>query len=123
MPRNYKKKTDRGSTSDEQFIRAANLVKDNKMTIRAAAKQCGINRMTLARFITTKKVGYESTSVAHRVFTDIQETQLAKHIKDMADCFHGMGPEKCRKLAFDFARLNQVQTPTSWSTNAIAGEY
>ncbi|CAB1432933.1 unnamed protein product [Pleuronectes platessa] len=34
------------------------------------------------------------------------EEELAKHLKQLADQFHGLAPVKCRELAFEYAEKN-----------------
>ena len=48
--RTYTRKTDRGSYSKEDIVRAIDLVKKNDASIRSASKMCGINYQTLSQY-------------------------------------------------------------------------
>lgn len=123
MPRQYKRKTDRAKTSEEQLNSAAKLVTNGNLSIRKASEVCGINRMTLKRFMDKPQRGYSITSAAHRVFTDEDEASLASHIKMLDNCFHGLNRDKCRILALDYANANDINTPANWNRDGMAGEY
>lgn len=123
MPREYKRKTNRTKTTEEQLDSAARMVTNGNLSIRKASEVCGINRMTLKRFMGKQQRGCSITSAAHRVFTDEDETSLASHIKMLDSCFHGLNREKCRILALDYANANSINTPTNWNRDGMAGEY
>lgn len=125
MVRNYKPKTDRtrnANITKEKLKAAAILVKDEGWDIRPAAKQHGVDRMTLTRFIKNdNQFGYEKCSQVRKVFTEDQEAELANHIKALDDKFYGLSTEKCRTLAFDYATANNRKTPPGWTKNLKAG--
>ena len=54
------------------------------------------------------------------VFTLEMEQELADHIKQLADQFHGFTPYKCRGLAHEFAKRNHVTVPSNWE-KGLAG--
>ena len=110
--------------SEEQLDSAAKLVREEKSSIRNAAQAYGVNRMTLARYITSnnKERGYERTAAIHRVFTDEEEKTLADHIRSLDDCFHGLSRDQSRRLALDYAVANQIKVPSNWIKNRMAGE-
>ncbi|CAB1451822.1 unnamed protein product [Pleuronectes platessa] len=39
------------------------------------------------------------------------EEELAKHLKQLADQFHGLAPVKCRELAFEYAEITIFPVP------------
>ena len=45
------------------------------------------------------------------------ERDLASHIRNMADQFHGLELQKCLSLAFEFADQNEITMPESWKNN------
>ena len=47
---------------------------------------------------------------------------LAKHITTLDSCFHGLDREKCRKLAMDYAVMNEIKTPDNWTRDGMAGK-
>ncbi|XP_051244566.1 uncharacterized protein LOC127356649 [Dicentrarchus labrax] len=125
MPRVYKRKTSRGAAADV-LERATSEVREGK-SVRAAAKDARIDRMTLKRFIDQKenvplkKTGYDGVTEAKRILSDGMESELAKHIKNLADQFHGLTTLKCRELAYEFAKRNNIPVPDSWSREERAG--
>ena len=50
---------------------------------------------------------------ARRIYTDEMEEELAKHLKQLADQFHGLAPVKCRELAFEYAERNNIPVPAN----------
>lgn len=122
MPRKYKQKTNRADITEDRLKNAARMVKDENISIRAASKEWEIDRMTLTRYLSKGERGYDITSATHRVFSNADEASLADHIKTLDSCFHGLNREKCRELAFDYARLNHIDTPSNWTKDGMAGE-
>ena len=51
------------------------------------------------------------------------ETDLATHIKTLAEQFHGMTRNKCRALIVEYALKNNVTVPNSWKENGMTGEH
>lgn len=126
MPRNYKRRTNWGSTPLEEMERAATDVKGGK-SIRSVAKERNIDRTTLRRYIKkktvkeVKTVGYSGTAEAKRVFSEEVEKELADHIKKLADQFHGLTPKKCCELALELAERNNIPAPNNWKEKGLAG--
>ncbi|CAB1421029.1 unnamed protein product [Pleuronectes platessa] len=48
------------------------------------------------------------------------EEELAKHLKQLADQFHGLAPVKCRELAFEYAEKNNIPVPANWTETQCA---
>ena len=127
MPRLYKRKTTRASISQDVLQRAAGEVAGGT-SVRSAAKDFRIDRMTLTRYIANSEqgvphLGYSAVSAARQVFTPQMERDLATHVKNLADQFHGLSPTKCRELAFEFAQSNNVDVPTNWNRDRMAGKF
>ncbi|CAK6981921.1 PREDICTED: piggyBac transposable element-derived protein 2-like, partial [Scomber scombrus] len=57
---------------------------------------------------------------AKRIFTNEMEEELAKHLKQLADQFHGLAPVKCRELAFEYAERNNIPVPANWTEKQCA---
>lgn len=43
-------------------------------------------------------------------------------IKKLSFQFHGLSPLKCRQLAYEFAKLNDVAMPENWLSSKRAGQ-
>ena len=121
-----KRKTERGS-SIERLQLAADLVVQGQSQ-RNAAKVYEVDKETLRRYINKKAsgyagaFGYAAVGEAHMIFNNTMEVDLANHIKDLANQFHGLTPDKSRELAFDFAQQNDVVMPPSWTRDRKAGK-
>ena len=115
MPRKYQRRSNRGAPEDvlqrvmEQFRGGC--------SIRAAAKDFNIARMTLKRYINkhdgengerNKVFGYGNCRLKNMIFSPEMETDLATHIKTLAEQFHGMTRNKCRALIVEYALKNNV---------------
>lgn len=129
MPRIYKRRTTWGQTPLSEMESAAAEVMEGKMSLREAARERSIDKTTLYRFIKKKKekgevktVGWGAVASAKRVFSPSMEDDLANHFKRLADQFHGLGPMKCRELAFEFAIRNKIPVPENWTRKACAGK-
>ncbi|CAB1417103.1 unnamed protein product [Pleuronectes platessa] len=51
------------------------------------------------------------------------EEELAKHLKQLADQFHGLAPVKCRELAFEYAEKNNIPVPANWTEKQCAAGF
>uniref|UniRef100_A0A4W5L0S3 Uncharacterized protein n=1 Tax=Hucho hucho TaxID=62062 RepID=A0A4W5L0S3_9TELE len=60
-------------------------VREGKKSSRAAARD--------------EQIGYDGVAETHKVLSDDMESELAKHIKNLADQSHGLSSLKCRELA------------------------
>ena len=49
------------------------------------------------------------------------EEELALHIQDLDNKFHGLTRIQCRQLAFQLAHRNNLTMPSSWLDSEIAG--
>ncbi|CAJ1067756.1 hypothetical protein cypCar_00021836 [Xyrichtys novacula] len=102
MPRKYTRKTSWGKTPLEEIEIAASEVKEGKKSIRAAARERNIDQSSLLRFIKKKErgevksVAWGAVAEAKRILTDEMEEELAEHLKQLAEQFHGLPPVKCR---------------------------
>ncbi|KAK9977146.1 hypothetical protein ABG768_018967 [Culter alburnus] len=128
MPRKYTRKTTWGKTPLEEMESAAAEVKEGKKSIRAAARDRNIDKSSLQRFIKKKEIGevksvaWGAVAEAKRIFTDEMEEELSKHLKQLAEQFHGLPPVKCRQLAFEYAEKNNIPVPSNWTKTLCAGE-
>ena len=107
---------------------AAKEVKIGKF-IRTAAKYHGVDRMTLQRYIKSSSeskncsYGYGNVANKQRVFSVELEAELASHVKNLANRFHGLTNAKFQKFAYEFAVANNVSAPLSGVKNKEAGKF
>ncbi|KAK6168029.1 hypothetical protein SNE40_004071 [Patella caerulea] len=133
MPRKYQRKSNRGAPED--VLRRAMEQVRGGFSIRAAAKDFDISRMTLTRYINKHDgeneqnddkndvFGYRNCQLKNMIFTQEMETDLAAHIKTLAEQFHGMTRNKCRALIVEYALKNSLIVPNSWKENGMTGEH
>lgn len=126
MGRAYKRKTAR-AVDKEGLSKAAEQVKDGKMSVRAAATNFGVSRTTLQRYISMTPEerlasGYEQCKNLNLTIPPFMEKSLADHIKDLDNRYHGLTPSKCMELAYEFAKHNEISMPDSWTANSSAGK-
>ncbi|XP_025192175.1 uncharacterized protein LOC112592366 [Melanaphis sacchari] len=129
MVRNYKRKTDRGHTSEDVMERAVKIIINEKCSYKSVSDDFNIPVKTLSRYckkyinnseIFKNSVGYTKP---RQVFSLVEEEELANYIKKAADIYFGLSPKEVRRLAFDYASyLNKTNIPKSWSQNELAGE-
>ena len=126
MPQIYQRKTKRGSPLDV-LERAAESVRGGA-SIRGAAIEFSVNRMTLKRYIEKynrdqgSNYGYKKCVTINMVFTNQMEKDFSNHIKQLAKMFNGLSKEKTLRLAFEFAVENKLNIPQNWVLNKKAGE-
>lgn len=121
MVRNYPAK--RAPPNTELLRSAQQAIQRDKKSLREASKMFNVNRMTLKRFIEHGGItGQDRNRFSHTIFTQEEETELSNHIKDLDNRFHGISSEKVCQLAYEYASLNDVSTPKSWTLNKKAGK-
>ena len=103
-----KKKTERRSSVEELKTAADSVVKCGK-SIRSAAAEFNVDRMTLLHFMAKQRAspergtGYERCKTVNTIFSTAMEAHLAIHVKDMARRFYGLSKEKCCCLICEYA--------------------
>ena len=129
MPRKYIRKTERAAVPFDVMKRAADAFTAGA-SLREVARNFNIDRATLHRFILKSKgkandevqTGYSRLSACKRIFPLQMENDLAQHIKELSDRFHGLSVTKCRALAYEFAKSNCIPIPESWDREEKAGK-
>ena len=122
MPRNNIQKTAREKINKIEIKSAAKEV-ENEKSIRAAAKDHGVDQMTLQRYIKSSSEsgncsnGYRNVANKQRVFSVELEAELASLVKNLANRFHRLTNAKFRKLAYEFVVVNNVSVPVNWMKN------
>ena len=128
MPRNYIQKTARGKINKIKMKSAAKEV-ENEKSIRAPAKDHGVDRMSLQQYIKSSlesgncSYGYGNVTNKQRVFSVELEAKLAIHVKNLANIFLGLTNANFQKLAYEFVVVNNVSAPVIWTKNEEAGKF
>ncbi|KAL1276995.1 hypothetical protein QQF64_023668 [Cirrhinus molitorella] len=126
MPRDRKRKTDRGVPLPILSL-AADVVTTEGRTVRSVAKQYSICHTTLYRYIKKRerlgpgeemRTGYWTP---RRVFSAQQEDSLAEYLKRAADLFYGLSSKEVRRLAFQLAVHYKCSYPETWNECSLAG--
>ena len=116
-------KTDRkANISSEKLETARRLVENEGVSIRAAATAQSLNRSTLARYLSSKQVGYEKCSSARQILTKAQEKELADHVRALDNRFYGLSTDQLKRLAYDYSNVNGIRMPDSWTRDKHAGK-
>lgn len=124
MVRNYKRKTDRRSWSDDNLIAAFHAVEEENHSVNSASEIFGIPEPTLRRYVKKRRQNEELPDSGGRyknTFTDAQEEELANYLKDFHNRAFGLTSMQCRKLAYDFAEENSIQHQFN-RTKKLAGK-
>ena len=124
--RTYKRKTSRGCYTTQDLNDAAKCVNNEGKSVNAAAKEFGIKRMTLTRFLKKLESEGGNSSMGYatprQVFSPSQEDTLKKYLLQMASIFYGYSPKEVRRLAYECAVKFGIQIPSSWCDNKMAGK-
>lgn len=122
--RTYKRKTERGKTSEALLRQAADAVIKEGKKIKTVARDLEICHMTLHRFVTKLKAG-KVPAVGYKprlVFTPEQEKLITNYILKCSSIYFGLLPEEVRKLAYECAvKYSLGNIPLSWHKNRKSG--
>jgi len=118
MPRKYIKKKERTYTT-EQLIEAVRLLKEKKLSFRQAEKKFSIPRGTLCDQF-KKGIITEPKQGAKPVFNSSQEKELENYILECSRVFYGLTIPQIRKIAYDFAAVNNIKNNFN-KENKMAG--
>lgn len=78
------------------------------MSIRKAAKTYNIPFSTLQERLKTNN--FQPPALGRpSIFTSQQESEMAKHIINLANLFYGLTPLQLRTVAFEFAENNKIK--------------
>ncbi|CAH2105699.1 unnamed protein product [Euphydryas editha] len=123
--RTYKRKTQRGTTSQGLLQRAADAVINDRLKLKTVERELEICHTTLQRYVKIIKSGLTPAAryKTRLVFNKEQEARLSKYILKSASIYFGLLPEQVRQLAYQFAvKFNVQSIPPSWHTNGEAGK-
>jgi len=135
MVRNYKKKGTRSGEVDEKSM--ANAIKDvleNNMSIRKSAAKYDLKPLTLITRImkirknagtehlvlNTSERSFQSKYATKQVFSLKEESILNKYITNCSKMHYGLTCIQVRKLAYEFAKANNMKFPSCWEVNKMA---
>lgn len=121
IPRKYVRKTERAQVPINVMKQAAAEFTAGA-PLREVSRNFNIDHATLRRFIVKSRdkadeviiTGYDRLSKLKCVFPLQMENDLARHITHLSNQFHGLGVEKCRALAFKFAKMYAILVPANW---------
>lgn len=57
-----------------------------------------------------------------QVFTDEEEMEISRYLKESSDIYFGLTPRDVRRLAFDYAKAIKKDVPKQWVDSEIAGK-
>uniref|UniRef100_A0A3P8SMV5 HTH CENPB-type domain-containing protein n=1 Tax=Amphiprion percula TaxID=161767 RepID=A0A3P8SMV5_AMPPE len=116
MPRQWKRKTDRGVPADVFKRTSDDVTKQGK----SVAKAHGICHVTLSRYCKSLQkmrdqgssdlpsVGYRSSN---EIFSEVQEEMLADCLTQAANLYYGLTP---REFAYQLAVIHNIKHPQTW---------
>uniref|UniRef100_A0A3B4BUU3 HTH psq-type domain-containing protein n=1 Tax=Pygocentrus nattereri TaxID=42514 RepID=A0A3B4BUU3_PYGNA len=126
MPRQWKRKTDRGVPASV-LKKASDEVTKKGKSVRPVAKAHGICHVTLSRYCKSLQklrdqgssdlpsVGYWSSN---NVFSEVQETVLVDCLTQAADLYYGLTPHE---FAYQLAVIYNIKHPQTWDEKQVAG--
>ncbi|XP_065160329.1 uncharacterized protein [Atheta coriaria] len=133
MPRIYIKKGTRTGEVDEGAIESAiKEVLDKTLSIRKSAQKYGVKPTTLesrlkkfhqqeaAENMPTR--AFTSKFTSNQVFSTEEEALLNNYIIECSKMHYGLTIIQVRKLAYEFAKANQLNFHPSWHHNKMAGK-
>lgn len=112
MVRNYKRKSDRRSWSEDSMIAAMHACKQDNMSCNGAAERFGVPEATLRRYLKRNVDELPIHGGRHRSTFDAQNSKkLLKFIKEISERSFGLTSIQCRRLAFEYAEANNIDHP------------
>lgn len=105
MVRNYKPAKNRQRWTKAALKAAVNAVKNASASKKAAAREYGIPRPTLIRYLQREQEILQLGAFGP-VFTPAEELELVKHIIDFESTCYGITAMEARSLAYQLAEKN-----------------
>ena len=101
----------------------------NKVSLRKSAAKYGVNPQTLqsrlkklrTRDLLSENRVFDSKFASQQVLTKIEEEHLNKYILECSKMHYGLTCVQVKKLAYEFAKANELKYPASWDSNKMAG--
>lgn len=128
MARGRKRKSDKGSFTDEQMRNAVEAVITGNLSLRATAEKFGVKFQTLARYVKNQREAGPDSQIrmtpnysCRQIFTNDQEDALKDYILKCSKMCYGQSTFSVRTLAFEMAQINHIEIPESWRIKKQAG--
>lgn len=116
----------RKAFSEDEMLTAVELV-NSGLSIRLAAKSCGLSNETVGRYF--RKQRGLSTAIrmvpnfGHKlIFNKDQEDSLMDYLIACAKQYYGLPLSELLKLAYEMAIVNNIKVPENWHKLKMAGE-
>ena len=130
MPYHKKRKTDRPTRglTDEKTMRSAVNEVIGGRAVNTVAREKGIDRMTLKRYVRKVRLNpsmiCKPNYVTTQVFNTAEETNLSDYILQASQLHCGLSTKATRKLAYQYAVAIRPpkRIPESWTKNLSAGK-
>jgi hypothetical protein len=129
MPYHKKRKTDRparGLTPADKMKAAVDEVLAGA-AVNAVARENGIDRMTLKRYVRKMRINPQTVCkpnyVTKQIFTDSEEKALSDYLLMASKLHYGLSTKTTRRLAFDFAFCNGKTIPLSSTSNQCGKDW
>ncbi|KAJ3655378.1 hypothetical protein Zmor_014511 [Zophobas morio] len=127
MPRTRVHKTERGKSNISLYEQAYDTIKNENVSIRAAAKKFHLCHVSLMRYKrkretstnATVAMGYRS---CNQIFSTEEEEVMVKYIIKSADIYYGLSTKEIRRLAYDLVKKYNLRRPRQWDDNQQAGK-
>lgn len=107
MPRNYQRKTE-AKYKLEDLERAIQNVKNKTLSLGKAAVAYSVPKSTIHDYL-KREVIKEPKKGRKAIFSEEQERELEEHIIKCSKVFYGLTIEMVRKIAFKFAKVNNLK--------------
>lgn len=125
MPRS-KEGVKRTKINVESLTNAVNAVVNGSMSTRAAAEKFHVPRTTLQNHLRRQQADhpfvYKNNCDVWKVFSEKQEEMLCNYLITCSKMLYGVSRKEARKLAYNFAKVNSIEYPTSWNNEGQAGK-
>lgn len=122
MPHKYKQKGNREYIPQNLIDKAIDEVRRGN-GIRSTARKYGIPKSTLLRLSSNnvfKRTNYSTKYSSNQVFSKDEETMLANYYIQASKLHYGLNRKAALKLAYDFAKSNNIKYPKAWDTRESA---
>ena len=107
------------------MIAAMSDVVNNVLSLRKAADKYNVKKSTLKDYVDKARKGTDFKLGAfnsRQVFPMHMEEELTTYLLTCSAMYYGLTPKSLRRLAFEYARKNNIVTPATWNANKMAGK-